>query len=252
VNINTPETKIPPPAAPIPLAPPANPLNVSPEGKPANLTGRTLVQAYLDECLAVYEAGVSIAEVRGTGASGLTNVVFAPHSNFAKFAKGGFWGKSEVKKVVRAKIAGLPSDQEFSCLGLVMAEAKPDKKVGLVTDMSIILDSVQFIASQGGFEEVYLIDTGIAFSANSVTVTEGSGIGAAPGASGFINALATLTLGVTLNSNDGASSKQQGVGNWHIVVSPDCPDGAQRINMRSLAERLSATTQQAGAVAPTK
>lgn len=226
VVINNPKLLPPAPGVVVPNA--SAPTLFDQHGLPANVKGMDLVLRFMRACPSTYVKGVSLREVREKGESGFTNLIFTPHSNYAKY---GNKGDVQMSQVVEIPTNAKVGEHRYLCLGLIQSEALA-KNAGEVPIQTIVGDAVRFTGDTlKGFNTINLVlIPKEALSWNMGLSADGKGFGFSPGASGMIGALlGTLSGGFTTNSGNTFPVAQLG-GTFIVVAEGDFPDAAPHID----------------------
>lgn len=226
VVINNPKPLPPAPGVVVPNA--SAPTLFEQHGLPANAKAVNLVLNFMRACPSTYVKGVELREVREKGSSGLTNLIFTPHSNYAKYGNKGDVHMSQVVEIpTNAKVG----EHRYLCLGLIQSEALA-KNASEVPPQTIVNDAVQFAGDElKGFNKINLVFIPKeALSVNMGLNAAGNGLGISPGASGMWGSvLATLVGGFTTNSGYTFPAAQLG-GTFIVVAEGDFPDAAPHID----------------------
>lgn len=226
VVINNPKLLPPAPGVVVPNA--SAPTLFDQHGLPANVKGMDLVLRFMRACPSTYVKGVSLREVREKGESDFTNLIFTPHSNYAKY---GNKGDVQMSQVVEIPTNAKVGEHRYLCLGLIQSEAIA-KNAGEVPIQTIVGDAVRFTGDTlKGFNTINLVlIPKEALSWNMGLSADGKGFGFSPGASGMIGALlGTLSGGFTTNSGNTFPVAQLG-GTFIVVAEGDFPDAAPHID----------------------
>ena len=197
-------------------------------GLPANAKGLDLALRFMRACPSTYVKGSQLHEVREKGRSGLTNLIFTPHSNYAKYGNGKPIKESQVVEVpANAKVG----EYRYMCLGLIQSEALASKASD-VPIQTIMNDAVRFAGDElEGFDEIDLVYIPKeSLSVNMGLNADGKGFGLSPGASGVMGAvLGTLSLGISTNSGYTFPAAQLG-GTFLVVAKGSFPESAPSID----------------------
>lgn len=244
VSINNPKPLPPAPGVIVPNS--AAPTLFNQYGLPANAKGMDLALRFMRACPSTYVKGVELREVREKGDSGLTNLIFTPHSNYVKYSNKGDVHMSQVVEIPdNAKVG----EYRYLCLGLIQSEALA-KNASDVPIQTVIGDAVRFSGDElRGFNKINLVlIPKEALSVNMGINADGKGFGVSPGASGMINAmLATLTGGFSMSSGYTFPAAQLG-GTFIVVAEGDFPDAAPHIDFALAVPVISEEQKQLDAM----
>lgn len=243
VVINSPKPLPPAPGVVVPGATP--PPLFEQRGLPANAKVE-LALRFMRACPSTYMKGVELREVREKGSSGLTNMIFTPHSNYVKYSNK---GDVQISQVVEIPDHAKVGEHRYLCLGLIQSEALA-KEASMVPIQTIVNDAVRFSGNElKGFTKINLVFIPKeALSVNMGLNADGKGFGISPGASGMIGALlGTLAGGFTTNSGYTFPAAQLG-GTFIVVAEGNFPETAPHIDFAPPVPVVSIEQKQLDAI----
>lgn len=244
VVINNPKPLPPAPGVVVPNS--SAPTLFNQYGLPANAKGVDLALRFMRACPSTYVKGVTLHEVRGEGDSGLTNLIFTPHSNYAKYGNGKAVEEAQVVEIPENAKAG---EHRYLCLGLIQSEARA-KNASEVPIQTIVNDAVKFGGDNlKGFDKIdFVFIPKEALSVNMGLNADGKGFGISPGGAGMIGQmLATLAGGFSMNTGYTFPAAQLG-GTFIVVAEGDFPDATAQIDFGSPAPVVSEAQKQLDAM----
>lgn len=197
---------------------------------PANVLGINMTLEYLKACKPRYKAGVNLEDIVKKGISGLTQVTFTPHANYAEQKN-----TDPVKEVSIAMPPDASYRDRYVCLGVMKVEAFMKGASASQLD-TLYNDAGAFAVEKikGGYDEVYLITVPNVIAVNLGVSNKGGGFGVAPA----LSDLAGDTfrgLGAALSGNKGDTFPAAQLGTTFLVLAkPKQGEAGTEVNLGSL------------------